>query len=161
VEIMWDEMADSYELEYGLKGFQKGMGELMEAIVENGVFISYLDLNSHTEYDFYVRAKCNGEFGEWTSVNSFSTNKLHTGIKDVQDPTFEIFPNPVEDVLNINFNSAFDLDNIVIYVFDLTGSVKYKSGYQENYNLSSLPTGTYIVSIRDKKLHETIIIQKK
>ena len=159
MEIMWDDMADSYELEYGLKGFQKGTGEIIKE--GNSVFISYDNLNSFTDYDFYIRAECNGEFGEWTSVNSFSTTQLHTDIKNVQTSNFEIFPNPIEDILYINFNSAFDLNNIVVYIFDLTGSIRYKSEYKENYNVSSLPAGTYIVSIRDKKLSETVIIQKK
>ena len=161
VEIIWDDMADSYELEYGLKGFQKGMGELIEANMGNSVFISYENLNSNTDYDFYIRAKCNGEFGEWTSVNSFSTTNLHTGIKNVQSANFELFPNPVEDILYIKFNSAFDLDNVVVNIFDLTGSIRYKSAHRDNYNLSSLPAGTYIVSVRDKKLSETMLIQKK
>ena len=162
MEIMWDDMADSYELEYGLKGFQKGTGKTIKE--GNSVFISYDNLNSFTDYDFYIRAECNGEFGEWTSVNSFSTTKLHdvnVGINNVQNSNFKVFPNPVENVLYINFNSVFDLDNIVVYIFDLTGLVRYKSEYRENYDVSSLPTGTYIVSIRDKKLSETVIIQKK
>jgi len=160
VEITWDDTADSYEVEYGLKGFQKGTGEIMEANIGNGVYIPYENLNSFTDYDFYVRAECNGEFGEWTSVNSFSTTRLN-GIKSVQNSNFKVFPNPVEDVLNINFDSAFDLNHVVIYIFDLTGSVRYKSGYKENYNISSLPAGTYIVSVRDKQSSETMIIQKE
>lgn len=161
MQITWDDIADSYELEYGLKDFQEGMGEIIEIEGGNFVFISYEDLISFTDYDFYIRAKCNGEFGAWTNVNSFTTSKLHVGIDNVQNSIFKIFPNPVEDVLYIDFNSAFDLNNIVVYIFDLTGSVRYKSGYRENYNVSSLPAGTYIVSIRDKKLSKTVRIQKK
>ena len=158
VEVMWDDVADSYEFEYGLKGFQKGTGEVIKVKEENRVFFSFGD--SDADYDFYIRAECNGEFGEWTSVNSFFL-PMYVGIKDVQNSNFEVFPNPVEDVLYIKFNSALDLDNIVVYVFDLTGSVRYKSGYRESYNISSLPAGTYIVSVRDEKLSETMIILKK
>jgi Fibronectin type III domain. len=159
VEIMWDDMADSYELEYGLKDFQKGTGELIQG--GNGVFISYENLNSDTNYNFYIRAKCNGEYGEWTGVNTFSTTKLHTGIKNVQNYNFKVFPNPVENVLYINLNSVFDLDNVVVSVFDMAGSIRYKSKYRENYDVSSLPVGTYIVNVRDEKKSETMIIQKK
>ncbi len=159
VEIMWDDMADSYELEYGLKGFQKGKGELIEG--GNGVFISYENLNSNTDYDFYIRAKCSDEFGEWTDVNSFSTTKLHTGIENVENSNIKIFPNPVEDILYINFNSVFDLDNIAVYIFDLAGLVRYKSAYRANYNVSSLSAGTYIVNVRNSKLLKTMILQKK
>jgi len=161
MEIMWDDIADSYELEYGLKGFQKGMGEMIEAKEENSVFIPYTNLVSYTDYDFYIRAECNGEFGEWTSVNSFSTTQLNVDIKNVQNSNFEVFPNPVNDVLYINLNSAFNLDNIVVDIYDLTGSIRYKSGYRESYNVSSLSAGTYIVNVRDKKMSETMIIRKK
>jgi hypothetical protein len=159
VEITWDDMADSYELEYGLKGFQKGVGELIRG--GNSVFISYENLNSNTDYDFYIRALCNDEFGEWTSVNTFSTTQLHTGIKEVQNSNFKVFPNPVENTLYIDFNSNFDINNVVVYIFDLKGSIKYKSVYRESYDVSSLPAGAYVVNVRDKKMSEAIIIQKK
>jgi len=111
VSIKWDDMADFYELEYGLKGFQQGTGEMIEVNAGSDVFISYKNLTSYTDYDFYIRAKCNGEFGGWTK-SSFSTTQLNTGIEEVQTPNFEIFPNPVEDVLHIKFSSA----SIRIYI---------------------------------------------
>jgi hypothetical protein len=160
VEIEWDAIADSYEFEYGLKGFQKGTGEIIEIKEGNSVLFHYEELNPNTEYDFYIRAKCRDEFGEWTSVNSFSTPE-YVSIKNVQNLNFKVFPNPVEDVLNINFNLVFDPENIVVYIFDLTGSIRYKYKYKEKYNVSSLPAGTYIVNIRDEKLSKTMIIQKK
>ena len=157
--IGWEEMADAYELEYGLKDFQQGTGEIIET-GESYVIISYDKLHSYTDYDFYVRAKCNGTFGEWTA-DSFSTTQLNTGIEDIKITNFGTFPNPVDDVLNINFNSAFDLSSVVVNIFDLTGSLKYKSVYKDDYNVSSLPAGTYILNVRDKTKSEAMIIQKK
>jgi hypothetical protein len=161
VEIKWADMADSYKLEYGLKGFQKGTGESLMVNEGNSVFISYKQLNSYTDYDFYIQAECNGAFGEWTAKNTFSTTQLNTGIEKVQSPKFELYPNPIEDILYIKFNPTFDINSIIINVFDMKGSLVFKSGYKDNYNLSSLPAGTYIVSVKDKKSSTAMIIQKK
>jgi hypothetical protein len=160
VFIKWDDTADSYELEYGLKGFQQGAGVMIDVNSESGVMIPSENLTSFTDYDFYIRAKCDDTFGEWTA-GSFSTTQLTTGIENIKNANFEIFPNPVEDILHIKFNSTFDLGSVVVNIFDLTGSIRYKSGYKENYNVSLLPTGMYILHIRDEKLFETMIIQKR
>lgn len=159
--IKWDDMADSYELEYGLKGFQHGMGSLMEVTGSSNILIPSI-LESFTDYDFYIRAKCNGVFGEWSAKNTFTTSdQTYQDIKNIHTSNFEIFPNPVGDILNIKLNSVFDISSLTVTVFDLIGSVIYKSEYKDNYNLSSLPAGTYIIRVRDKQLSESMIIQKK
>lgn len=159
IVIEWDDFADSYELEYGLKDFQKGTGIL----VQTG--ISYVNISPNlggNDYDFYIRAKCNGVFGNWSAKNSFSTtNQTYQDIKNIQTSNFEILPNPVGDILNIKLNSTIDINSAEIYVIDLIGLVRYKSEYRDNYNLSSLPAGTYIVRVKDKQSSEAKIIQKK
>lgn len=159
IVIEWNNLADSYELEYGLKDFQKGTGIL----IQTGT--SYINISPNlggNDYDFYIRAKCDGVFGNWSAKNSFSTtNQTYQDIKNVQNSNFEIFPNPVGDILNIKLNSTFDINSAKIYVIDLMGLVRYKSEYKNNYNLSSLPAGTYIVRVKDKQSSEAKIIQKK
>ena len=159
IVIEWNDLADSYELEYGLKDFQKGAGIL----IQTGT--SYINISPNlggNDYDFYIRAKCDGVFGNWSAKNSFSTtNQTYQDIKNVQNSNFEIFPNPVGDILNIKLNSTFDINSAKIYVIDLMGLVRYKSEYKNNYNLSSLPAGTYIVRVKDKQSSEAKIIQKK
>jgi hypothetical protein len=159
--IEWDDMADSYELEYGLKGFQHGMGNLIEVTGRSSVSIPS-NLDSYSDYDFYIRAKCNGVFGEWSAKNTFTTSdQSYMDIKNVQTSNLEIFPNPVGDILHIKLDPVFDISSVTVYVFDLIGSVRYKSEYKDNYNLASLPAGTYIVKVKDKQLSEAMIIQKK
>ncbi len=161
VFIKWDDTADSYELEYGLKGFPEGTGEIID-ITEEGsyVHISYKNLTSFTDYDFYIRAKCDDTFGERTA-GSFSTTQLTTGIENIKNTNFEIFPNPVEDILQIKLGSFFDIDSVIVSIYDLTGSIKYTYKYKNYYDVSSLPAGTYIVNVKDEKLSETTIIMKK
>ena len=126
-----------------------------------GIMIPFEKLESYTDYDFYIRAKCDGDFGEWTDVNSFSTTKLHTSIESVQIPKLNIYPNPVENILYIDFDSNYDLVNMNVTIFDLSGAVQYKFKYQYGYDISSLPAGQYIVNVTDKRLSKTMIIQKK
>ena len=161
VFVEWDDTADSYELEYGLKGFEKGMGEIITEEGYSGIVIPFEKLESYTDYDFYIRAKCDGDFGEWTDVNSFSTTKLHTSIESVQIPNLNIYPNPVENILYIDFDSNYDITNINVTIFDLNGIVQYKFKYQYGYDISSLSAGQYIVNVTDKRLSKTMIIQKK
>lgn len=158
VWIKWDGKADTYELEYGLKGFQQGTGEILKVDGESNTILS--SLNYFTDYDFYIRAECNGGFGDWTSKNSFSTTQ-NSDIKTVRSSNFEIYPNPVEDILHLKLNSAFDINNTNVYVYDLIGSLRYKSIFNEDFNVSSLPAGAYIVRVKDKQLSGAMIIQKK
>jgi len=161
IVIEWNDLADSYELEYGLKDFQQGTGNLI-TITEGSYVTIPSTLEPHSDYDYYIRAKCDGVFGEWSAKNTFTTSdQSYQDIKKVQASNFEIFPNPVGDILHIKLDQVFDISSVTVYVFDLIGSVRYKSEYKDNYNLSSLPAGTYIVRVKDKQLSESMIIQKK
>ena len=161
IEIRWDDMADSYELEYGIKDYQQGTGKIIETYEGGNVHISPEDLVSFTDYDFYIRAKCDGVFGEWIGANTFSTTQLKTGIENLQIQNFEVFPNPVGDILYIKLNSTFDISNTIVYVFNMAGSIVLKSKYKADFNISSLPEGTYIVRVKDEKMSEAKIIQKE
>lgn len=159
IVIEWNDLADSYELEYGLKDFQKGSGILIQTGTSH--INIYPNLGGN-DYDFYIRAKCNGVFGNWYAKNSFTTtNQTYQDIKNIKSSNFDIFPNPVGNILNIKLSSTIDINSAKIYVIDLMGSVRYKSEYKNNYNLSSLPAGTYIVRVSDKQSSEAKIIQKK
>ncbi len=65
------------------------------------------------------------------------------------------------DILHIKLKPVFDINTITVLIYDLIGAIRFKSQYNENYNISSLPTGVYIIKVKDKQLSETMIIQKK
>src|SRR5665647_2586554 len=51
---------------------------------------------------FYIRAKCNSVFGEWSAKNSFSTtNQSYVGIKNVQTCLLYTSPSPRDGLLSI------------------------------------------------------------
>ena len=112
-------------------------------------------------YDFYIRAKCNGTFGDWTTKNSFTFSQLYFAVKNIQTSNFEIYPNPVEEILHMKLKPVFDSNTFTVLIYDLIGTIRFKSQYNDNYNISSLPTCIYIVEVKDEQLSETMIMQKK
>lgn len=158
IVIEWDDLSDSYELEYGLKDFQQGTGNLIQTDVS---YVNILPNLGSMDYDFYIRAKCNGTFGDWTTKNSFTASQIYYAVKNIQTSNFEIYPNPVEEILHIKLQPVFDSNTVTVLIYDLIGTIRFKSEYNDNYNISSLPTGIYIVNVKDKHLSETMIIQKK
>lgn len=75
VHITFDALANSFELEYGLKGFDKGSGKVIESN-QNRFSLGNANLQSHTEYDFYIRGKCGDIYGEWSEKYSFATTNV-------------------------------------------------------------------------------------
>lgn len=66
--------------------------------------------------------------------------------------SIEIFPNPVVDILNVDWN--YDLQIVEIMLFDNTGKlVQLKKVYEgttrETFNLSSYATGIYYIRVFD------------
>lgn len=93
IEISFDDTAESYELEYGEKGFLHGEGNVITSILGDGqqrvyVNIGNENLQSNTEYDYYVRGKCGETYGEWSEKRTFVTTDMfhYEG-----DETFEVF----------------------------------------------------------------------
>lgn len=80
-------------------------------------------------------------------------NVLSTGVNEVNETAFSIYPNPANDVLHVALNKADSHCNIV--VTDLSGRQVYLqsaiSNLQSEINISSLNTGIYIVSIQSNK----------
>ena len=70
--LQWSSSSEpqSWEVEYGLHGFALGTGTVLQVNNHNHyLFISALDLDNNTDYDFYLRSVCDGSiYGEWDSV---------------------------------------------------------------------------------------------
>lgn len=98
------------------------------------------------------------------SINSMSTNNYEETEQeeDTMLPksnslndnatSIEIFPNPVVDILNVNWN--YDLQIVEIMLFDNTGKLLqlkkvYEGTTREAFNLSSYTTGIYYIRVFD------------
>lgn len=61
----------AWDIEYGVQGFTLGTGTLLTNISATNYIVS--GLNSGTNYQFYVRAKCSTEDSLWSTPFSFPT----------------------------------------------------------------------------------------
>ncbi|MFK7775533.1 MAG: T9SS type A sorting domain-containing protein [Saprospiraceae bacterium] len=88
------------------------------------------------------------------SNNRFCLNipTISTDLENiVAENTFEVFPNPTNDILNIKWPKDFNLENSSILIFDAFGKVAQpifpKNNDQEKIDLSGFDAGIYFVKI--------------
>jgi len=94
-----------------------------------------------------------------TSFNVTVNNT--TGIDDIENITIKVYPNPVQDILSVDFD--FGIERIVIYnsIGNIQKIVNPKNINNCKINVSDLPTGTYFISFESKnsRITKTIIKQ--
>lgn len=92
----------------------------------------------------------------WDVNNGFTmTIESVTGVNDYAGVNeLNVYPNPVSDVLNVNFVTA-DAENIGIAIVDMNGKIVEKRNYQhlgglfkESLNVSELADGIYFLRIQ-------------
>ncbi len=105
-----------------------------------------------------------------TTTGCFNTDTLNitvqicAGISDVNSPKMEIFPNPVNDILNINL-SDFSAAELEVNIISTTGQKLKTFKLYGNSNhalyLSGLAKGTYIIEVKSEENfdHQTFIKQ--
>jgi PKD repeat protein len=97
-----------------------------------------------------------------TTQNSYGTNtntkdayitvSKSTGINDIGNEKFQVYPNPVRYILNINCDKDFS-----IKLFDLNGQVLITGNNKKQLDMSGLKPGLYIFEI---KIQNVIYKQK-
>ena len=88
--------------------------------------------------------------------NAILHNKRLTNVKDsIRDVT--IYPNPVIDILNIEWTSSDETQQLQVSIIDLVGKVVHNEVIENDQpsqklkvNVSALIPGTYILKINDK-----------
>lgn len=63
---------------------------------------------------------------------------------------FSVYPNPVNDVLNIKLNSS-NYENIHIELFDIYGKNLLSSAYISQIDMSKFPKGLYFLSLKNQE----------
>lgn len=111
---------------------------------------------------------------EWDngwSDDSFSWDLIFSPIVAVDEQSFsqsvKLFPNPVDDQLQLDIQLQESLDYLNIRVINMMGStlleysLKAASQYQETLDLSSLAAGTYIVQFTsgEMQLNRKVIVK--
>jgi secreted PhoX family phosphatase len=148
----------------------------IERMLENGAFESIKQVNNLkstvgiNEYTFYdENVKFGTHYYRIKSIDndgkiSYSTVKS-VKINSLSDKTFEIYPNPVKNILKINFESAKE-EAAVLKVYNNLGvvvaskSIQILAGKNEtNIDVTTLASGVYHLSviIDGKKISKSFI----
>ena len=84
-----------------------------------------------------------------TVLFSFNVGTL-AGVKDITNPTFNIYPNPTNTCANIIFDQS-KISQVVLYSLDGREAMKVQPNMNGTIDVNALPVGTYIVTILDKQ----------
>lgn len=135
--------------------------EIASEIVASGnVYALYsYDLSGYNGKPIYVAINCNSEqqFGFILDDFSISGNKgLATSDTNIKNVT-KVYPNPVSNTFKIDLGISIKKDKVAVEIFDISGKKLKDFKNSEEYNISDLTKGTYIVKINDG---ETKIVKK-
>ncbi len=99
--------------------------------------------------DFINMSAANGDFGSQSSHSFCITN---TSIMESNLLSAFIYPNPLDEVLNINISNKLN-NNIVLSIYDIRGQLvlqsKVFSVESTKINVESLKSGYYLVKLSD------------
>lgn len=98
----------------------------------------------------------------WTINGSFNNgypylNMYAVKVEENEVVQFNVFPNPVRDVLNIDSN----IKVYSVFIYDLTGKVVQQNSNDalNRIDISNLKSGIYLVQINDQKITKKIVKQ--
>ena len=142
--FVWEQLTGAGTYEY-----QCATDVTFNTIVQTG-FVSGLTtpfslLAANTTYYWRVRANVSGNVSLWSAVWSFTTNSTLTNPDYEISSEIELFPNPVQKILNIKTNQIIKEIN----VFDMLGKkvIVNQDDDKKQINVASLAKGIYIISV--------------
>ncbi len=123
-------------------------GDALSIVVLYGEYYSVTDSTVTPELDFAgdltVPVKVTDGVDSSNTVN-MTINVSSTGFEDINNSSITIYPNPVKDIINVNYDKEFSME-----IFNVLGEKTLVSKHAVT-NVLSLPTGIYIILIKDKE----------
>lgn len=132
---------------------------LSQNVSSNSYTIPSGTLNYGTQYFWRVKTLARGQESLWSGAFNFTTRQAKEVAEDYEIETkiqapynIEVFPNPTTDVLNIKGNFGKKV-SVKILLTDMAGRklISYDAGlvsnYEDQFYLSGLPGGMYILRI--------------
>lgn len=107
-----------------------------------------------TIYLSWVNTFTNGNLLSIDDILVFTTPDLATNETENSKKSFSVYPNPSKDSFKIQMKNGIG-KNLRISVSDASGKVVKQFDNQENYDISSLSKGVYLVTVVDGDLKET------
>jgi hypothetical protein len=108
----------------------------------NGNSVTHSGLFAETNYEVYVRSNCDTSLSAWEGPFAFTTTTL--GNSQFDTTKFQIYPNPVQSILNIT-NTEMIKD---VTIFSINGQKVYTNTFDSTelqINVSHLAKGVYIL----------------
>ena len=118
--------------------------------IDNETFLGVEFLNSTTGWAGSFNGDLAGGIWKWSDF-SLSQDEISN------ESNFKIYPNPVDNILNID-----SVNEINSMIYDITGK-KVLESYSKNINIEKLAKGIYVIKIKDlvNNITESIKIIKK
>ena len=143
VTITWT----GYASEYDVKVTGSEIAPINRTVNTNSCTID--GLVPASTYQVIVRAKCNGQYTDWTAPTTFYTADGQ-GIDDVQgDFSVSLFPNPAKTSVTLKVDGLNGKANVSL--IDMSGRTVMTNTLDGNdelqFNVTTLAKGTYFVRI--------------
>jgi hypothetical protein len=142
--FVWEQLTGAGTYEYQC-ATDSSFNNLVQTGFVSGLTVPFSSLATNTNYFWRVRANVSGNVSLWSTVWSFTTNSLLTnpGFETISE--IELFPNPVQKILNIKT----DLTIKEIYVLDMLGKrvVTNQADDKKQINVATLAKGIYIIHV--------------
>ncbi|MFL5787479.1 MAG: T9SS type A sorting domain-containing protein [Flavisolibacter sp.] len=144
VQIAWKAMqmnnTDNYSIEHSIDGIHwTSIGTMPSNLMQDEAAYSFIDLHP-ANGDNYYRIKETDRTGEY----------FYSGITKlkVQNNTIRLWPNPVNDILNIDNNGKETLTAKIISVSGNMVSLQDLHPGTNAVNLSQISSGSYIIQVQ-------------
>ncbi|GAA4460066.1 hypothetical protein GCM10023189_34640 [Nibrella saemangeumensis] len=161
VNLNWDAVSSAqvYTVQYKLSNEKSWTTTI--TVQTNSIKLS--GLNSRKTYNWRVKADCSG----YSAPESFSPSSLPAGTLSLfSTDEFMIYPNPAQDYIQLRIANAEEAGGNATYrILDLKGNVKQVigiKGFDQKADLSSLPTGVYLIQMtgRSGKVTSKLFIKE-
>ena len=148
VTITWT----GYASEYDVKVTGSEIAPINRTVNTNSCTIE--GLVPASTYQVIVRAKCNGQYTDWTAPTTFYTADGQ-GIDDVQgDFSVSLFPNPAKTSVTLKVDGLNGKANVSL--IDMSGRTVMTNTLDGNdelqFNVTTLAKGTYFVRINGETI---------
>lgn len=163
--IDWEEVSNAtmYRIQIRFKGMDRWLATALIRASKVFVFAP-----SNRDYEYRIQTICEDGESEYTQVFEWSTSdnglvvaesrnvtnfKADIIINNEEAPTFEAFPNPVSDRLQVAYTP--DSDNAQLQIHHVSGKTVFeqpliKGQSYHRINLQSLSEGIYLLTIKEK-----------
>ncbi len=141
--LLWNVVPSATEYEYQYSANNTFDSYVSDTTQSTAISIGVLAIN--TEYFWRVKATDGNEFSEWSEIWHFTTEG-NTGVQEVEMAYFEVFPNPVNDILSIK--SDFKMKSVSLV--NLLGKEVYTTNLTHTkvfIYTSHLEEGIYFIKL--------------